>query len=51
MIKWIAGAHARSALRHRLRPGGFGARLTGLIPAGVRLPYPSEDLFWALYRR
>jgi hypothetical protein len=25
--------------------------IVGIIPDNVLLPYPAEDLFWALYRK
>ena len=49
MIKWIGGGHARSALEHAL--GRTGAALAKIVPERLSIPYPSEDLFWALYRR
>lgn len=45
--KKISGAHARSLLKYRL---GDNFMLK-LIPENVNFPYPSEDLFWALYRK
>jgi SAM-dependent methyltransferase len=45
--KKISGAHARSLLRYRLGD----SRLLRLIPERVNFPYPSEDLFWACYRK
>ena len=45
--KKISGGHARSLLKYR-----FGdSFLLKLIPEKVDFPYPSEDLFWALYRK
>lgn len=45
--KKISGAHARSLLRYRLGD----TFLLKLIPERINFPYPSEDLFWALYRK
>lgn len=45
--KKISGAHARSLLRYRLGD----SFLLKLIPEKIKFPYPSEDLFWALYRK
>lgn len=45
--KKISGGHIRSLLKYRL--GDF--RALRLIPEKIILPYPSEDLFWALYRK
>lgn len=46
-VKQISGAHAKSLLRYRL---GENLALK-LIPDKVTFPYPSEDLFWALYQK
>ncbi|MEZ5306231.1 MAG: class I SAM-dependent methyltransferase [Pyrinomonadaceae bacterium] len=43
--KTISGEHARSLLEYKY--GNFP--LFKLIPSRVRFPYPSEDLFWAVY--
>ena len=45
--KRISGGHVRSLLKYRL--GDIS--LLKLIPERVEFPYPSEDLFWALYRK
>jgi SAM-dependent methyltransferase len=45
--KKISGAHAKSLLKYRLGDNF----LLKLIPDGLNFPYPSEDLFWALYRK
>lgn len=45
--KKISGGHVRSLLKYRLGD----SKLLKLIPAGLELPYPSEDLFWALYQK
>ena len=45
--KKISGAHAKSLLRYRLGENF----LLKLIPDKINFPYPSEDLFWALYRK
>ena len=45
--KRISGAHAKSLLKYRLGDNF----LLRLIPDKLNLPYPSEDLFWALYRK
>lgn len=52
--KWLNAGHAKSLLRHALGAVGrsrvfdLGARL---LPDHARIPYPAEDLFWALFRR
>lgn len=45
--KKISGAHAKSLLKYRLG-NNF---LLNLIPDKLNFPYPSEDLFWALYQK
>lgn len=46
-LKWISGDHIKSLLKYRLgrMPG------LGLIPDRIRLPYISDDLFYAIYRK
>jgi SAM-dependent methyltransferase len=46
-FKKISGAHAKSLLKYRLGDNF----LLKLIPERLNFPYPSEDLFWALYRK
>lgn len=45
--KKISGGHIRSLLKYRLGDNSF----LSLIPESVNFPYPSEDLFWALYKK
>jgi SAM-dependent methyltransferase len=45
--KKISGDHARSLLKYRLGD----SFLLKLIPSKINFPYPSEDLFWALYQK
>ena len=45
--KKISGAHAKSLLKYRLGDNF----LLKLIPDKINFPYPSEDLFWAIYRK
>jgi len=45
--KKISGGHVRSLLKYRLGDNV----LLKLIPDKVNFPYPSEDLFWALYKK
>ena len=52
--KFIYGHHAASLLRYKLAaiPGlKFTTPALSLVPAKLRIPYPSEDLFWMLLRR
>jgi len=45
--KKIKGSHAKSILKYRIGDNF----LLNLIPDSLNIPYPSEDLFWAVYRR
>ena len=45
--KKISGGHVRSLLKYRIGDNF----LLKLIPKKVNFPYPSEDLFWALYKK
>jgi 2-polyprenyl-3-methyl-5-hydroxy-6-metoxy-1,4-benzoquinol methylase len=52
--KRISGRHAKSLLRHQLGGTPAGrvlARALGVVPDGLPLPYPADDLFWMLLRR
>lgn len=53
--KWIKGGHAKSLLRYKLNSGGtvsrLVARMLGLIPDNLSIPYPAGDLFWGLYQK
>lgn len=47
LSKKISGAHAKSLLRYR-----YGDNvLFSLLPDKLNIPYPADDLFWALYRK
>lgn len=45
--KKISGKHAKSLLKYRIGDNF----LMKIIPDRINFPYPSEDLFWALYRK
>jgi hypothetical protein len=52
--KKIAASHAKSLMRHKLGTTGVGRIMAlplNLIPDGLVLPYPAEDLFWMLLRK
>ncbi|MEO8771406.1 MAG: class I SAM-dependent methyltransferase [Ferruginibacter sp.] len=52
--KKINSGHARSFIKHKLRDSKklrWMAGITSLIPGNVNLPYPSEDLFWYLFKK
>jgi SAM-dependent methyltransferase len=52
-VKRINGLHARSLLKYRLGQLGGGRLqpLANIIPAGIRLRYPADDLYWMLFRK
>ena len=52
--KSIHSTHAKSLIKHKLLESKrlkWIAGITSLIPGNMILPYPSEDLFWAFYKR
>lgn len=52
--KRISGAHAKALLHDRLQsqPLAFMLRvITRMVPDRIEIPYPAEDLFWALFKR
>ena len=52
--KKIASGHAKSLLQYKLQNSTSGkllGRLVDLVPDDLTLPYPSFDLFWALYQK
>lgn len=52
--KSIHSKHAKSLIRHKLLESKglkWAAPLTSLIPGNMIIPYPSEDLFWTLYKK
>lgn len=52
--KGVTGGHAKSLIAHRTKSmwGGSLVRLASrIIPTGVTIPYPGNDVFWALYRK
>lgn len=46
-LKKITGKHAKSLLKYKLGD----TILLKLIPEKISFPYPSEDLFWVLFRK
>lgn len=48
--KWLNGSHAKSLVGHKLGASPLKSLLK-VIPDGLRIPYPSWDLFWGLYRK
>lgn len=52
--KRLSGAHARSILTHAVEGSTALSILkpfASLVPKRLAIPYPAEDLFWALYRK
>jgi SAM-dependent methyltransferase len=52
--KWLSVGHAKSLLRHTLAGSAVGRVVNAaasLLPDRLALPYPSEDLFWAVFRK
>lgn len=52
--KFIYGHHAASLLKYKLASNPLVKYATSglnLIPSKLRIPYPSEDLFWMLFER
>lgn len=52
--KKIHSKHARSLLKHKLENSRKLKWISGiekLLPLNKYIPYPSEDLFWALYQK
>ena len=52
--KRLNGKHAKSLVRYKLetmRGGKVLGSLLNVIPDHLQIPYPSFDLFWALYKR
>lgn len=52
--KWVGAAHAKSLLRSSLDASRGNRLITvaaGLIPDRVSIPYPGDDLFWALFEK
>lgn len=52
--KWISGAHAKSLVKYKLagvKGGNLLYKAFNVLPDKLRIPYPSLDLFWSLYRK
>lgn len=50
--KWLDGAHAKSLIKYVLRDSRarFSQPVLKIIPDGLPIPYPSEDLVWKLFQ-
>ncbi len=54
LSKQLSGGHAKSLMQHVLGDTVLSRTLrpiARLLPDDATLPYPAEDLFWALYRK
>ncbi len=53
--KWVQVSHATSLLNFKAQDMGNTGKLIQsllkIIPQNFAIPYPSEDLFWALYKK
>jgi len=52
--KWLNAGHAKSLLQHKLAgtiAGRLVNRVATLFPDHLVIPYPSEDLFWAVFQK
>ncbi len=49
--KMITAAHGRQLVEHRMGADHIASKLARKIPAGLKVPYPGDDLFWTIYRR
>jgi SAM-dependent methyltransferase len=48
--KWIGLGHAQSLVEHKYG-NGLPTKIARLFPKSWKVPYPSEDLFWAIYQK
>ena len=53
-VKSIQAAHGKAVLEHKFGGsrafGWLGRPLLRLLPGGLRVPYPADDLFWMCFR-
>jgi SAM-dependent methyltransferase len=49
--KMITAAHGRQLVEHRMGEQHIATKLARKIPAGLKVPYPGDDLFWTIYRQ
>jgi SAM-dependent methyltransferase len=52
--KWLNAAHAKSLLQYQDTGAGVGRvaeRMVRILPDRLTIPYPAEDLFWALFQK
>ena len=51
--KWLLGSHAKSLLAYKATQSSvmrLASSIAHYLPDSFRIPYPGEDLFWALYQ-
>ena len=48
--KWISAEHAKTLASHKYGQSGAAHALIRMIPDGVRVPYPADDLVWLLLK-
>jgi 2-polyprenyl-3-methyl-5-hydroxy-6-metoxy-1,4-benzoquinol methylase len=49
--KWISGSHAKSLVAYKFGEKSIITKLSKIVPNRLNFPYPSEDLFWVLYKK
>lgn len=49
--KWISGSHAKSLIAYKFGEKSIITKLSKIVPDRLNFPYPSEDLFWVLYKK
>lgn len=49
--KWISGSHAKSLISYKFGEKSLITKLSSIVPDRLNFPYPSEDLFWVLYKK
>lgn len=49
--KWISGSHAKSLIAYKFGDNSIITKLSKIVPDRLNFPYPSEDLFWVLYKK
>ncbi len=52
--KYISPVHAKSLLKYKLNESALGriaCKIVDLVPDQFPIPYPADDLFWAIYQK
>ncbi len=53
-IKWISSSHAKSLASYKFsefKGGKYLNKIVNLIPDNFSIPYPGDDLFWAIFQK